>query len=122
MKTAFTSEVVDIGTEWNLEGVVVHLIGDVACGRYRNRVEFRARKSASSSILIRVDIGTEWNLELIPPHAVIIPCFVDIGTEWNLETAAKPLKIPSAIVDIGTEWNLEDKEPVFISRTRISEF
>ena len=85
-------------------------------------MEFRARKSASSSILIRVDIGTEWNLELIPPHAVIIPCFVDIGTEWNLETAAKPLKIPSAIVDIGTEWNLEDKEPVFISRTRISEF
>ncbi len=70
----------------------------------------------------RVDIGTEWNLECKIGTERTLLYIVDIGTEWNLETAAKPLKIPSAIVDIGTEWNLEDKEPVFISRTRISEF
>ena len=54
-------------------------------GRYRNRVEFRARKSASSSILIRVDIGTEWNLELNTQIFAYLAFRVDIGTEWNLE-------------------------------------
>ena len=77
--------VVDIGTEWNLEKYHTPPPNSFAHRRYRNRVEFREISHLYSVILRLVDIGTEWNLEFACMQSAQGRQRVDIGTEWNLE-------------------------------------
>ena len=41
-------------------------------GRYRNRVEFKARSELTEQLTRIVDIGTEWNLKKSPTDSTSI--------------------------------------------------
>ena len=75
--------------------------------RYRNRVEFKAKKLIIPAVSARVDIETEWNLKLTARCRRRLRRRVDIETEWNLKGISLTCAGFQRCVDIETEWNLK---------------